>query len=64
MSRSYHVNSKTFRNCSKRELEEQAKDPNSQLTQWAEKMHTKRKVKEARKSQKEAQQAREAQDKA
>ena len=49
MSDSFHVTRRNFKHCSKSELSEQARDPKSDLSQWAEKRATKREVIERRK---------------
>jgi hypothetical protein len=48
MSDSYHVTIKNFRGCSKRDLAEQSNDPESDLSQWAEKRKVKREIKKSR----------------
>lgn len=53
MSDSYHVTIKDFRWCSKRELNEQAKDDESEMSQWAVKRSVKREVKRVRKDEKQ-----------
>lgn len=53
MSDSYHVTIKNFRRCSKLELNKQAKDDKSDLSQWAEKRSVKREVKRVRKDEKQ-----------
>jgi hypothetical protein len=52
MSRSIHITSKNFRGLTKREVDEQYFDPNSELNQWAEKLHIKKSVVKSRKQTK------------
>ena len=49
MSRSIHVTKRNFKGLTKKELDEQAKDPNSELTEWAKKSGIKKQVKKTRK---------------
>ena len=49
MSRSIHVTIKNFKGLTKKELDEQAILPDSDLNQWAEKKHIKKDVEESRK---------------
>lgn len=53
MSNSIHITIKNFRNLTKAELEEQYNDPESELTQWAQKSGIKRDVKKLRKRNKQ-----------
>jgi len=52
MSRSIHITKKNFKGLSKKELNEQAEDPNSELRQWARKSLLKKDVKKNRKNEK------------
>ncbi len=52
MSKSIHITIKNFRGLTKKELNEQVSDPDSELKQWSEKSAIKREVKKNRKSQK------------
>lgn len=52
MSRSIHITKKNFKGLSKRELDEQASDPNSELRQWGKKSSLKEEVKKSRKQKK------------
>lgn len=50
MSRSIHITIKNFRGLTKREMQEQYNDPNSDLSMWAKKIGIKKKVKLKRKN--------------
>ena len=50
MSRSIHVTKKNFQGLSKKEIEAQAIDSDSDLTQWSKKSHLKKELKKKRKS--------------
>jgi hypothetical protein len=52
MSRSIHITIKNFQGLTKKELDEQVIDVNSDLSHWADKRIIKRKTKENRKLQK------------
>ena len=52
MSRSIHITKKKFTGLTKKELDEQAEDPNSELRQWARKSQLKKEVKKNRKNEK------------
>ena len=49
MSRSIHITKKNFRGLTKKEIEEQAIDPSSELQQWSKKSSIKETVKKIRK---------------
>lgn len=53
MSRSIHITIKNFRDLTKKELEEQYNDPDSELATWAKKRGIKKDVKRSRKQKKE-----------
>ncbi len=53
MSNSIHITAKNFRSLSKKEIEEQYNDPDSELAQWAKKKGIKRNVKKWRKRNKQ-----------
>ena len=55
MSKSYHVTRKDLRNKTKAEIEAMAYDPDSLLSEWAEKSHVKNEVKRQRKAIKQKQ---------
>ena len=44
MSKSYHTTIKDFKGKTKKELDEMAKDPDSKLSEWAEKSKVKKEV--------------------
>jgi hypothetical protein len=52
MSRSIHITKKNFRGLAKNEIDEQAQDPNSELTEWAKKSGIKKRVKKLRQAKK------------
>ena len=52
MSRSIHIIKKNFKGLNKKEIEEQAIDANSDLSQWSKKSTIKKTVKKNRKSKK------------
>jgi hypothetical protein len=52
MSKSIHENRKNLRGLTKKQLEEQAADPDSDLHKWAKKRGIKRRVKKSRKQEK------------
>jgi len=52
MSKSIHITKKNFKGLTKAELDEQAQDPNSELTEWARKSAIKKDVKKNRKNEK------------
>ena len=52
MSRSIHITKKNFKGLTKKELDEQAEDPNSELREWARKSELKKEVKKKRKNEK------------
>ena len=52
MSRSINVTNKNFKGLTKKELSEQANDPNSELNQWSKKSLLKADVKKIRKQKK------------
>ena len=49
MSNSIHITKRNFKGLTKRELDEQAVDPNSELRQWGRKSLLKEEVKKTRK---------------
>jgi hypothetical protein len=53
MSRSIHITKKNFKGLTKKELDEQANDPNSELKQWGRKSLLKKDVKKNRKQEKD-----------
>ena len=53
MSKSYHVTIKDFRGKKKEELDRMAEDPDSKLSEWAEKSRVKKEIKKQRKAAKE-----------
>ena len=53
MSRSIHITSKNFKGLTKKEIDDQAADPNSDLKKWGEKSHIKKVVAKKRKANKE-----------
>jgi len=55
MSRSIHVTKKNFKGLSKKQLDEQAIDPTSELRQWGKKSLLKEEVKKTRKEKKKNQ---------
>jgi TfoX/Sxy family transcriptional regulator of competence genes len=52
MSRSIHITGKNFKGLSKKAIDEQADDPNSELRQWGRKSLLKDEVKKERKQKK------------
>ena len=52
MSRSIHITRKNFKGLTKKELDEQAEDPNSELREWVRKSELKKEVKKERKNEK------------
>ncbi|MCU0347731.1 MAG: hypothetical protein MUC59_12395 [Saprospiraceae bacterium] len=48
MSKSIHVTSKNFKGLTKKEIDEQATDPDSELSQWSKKSAIKHAVKQER----------------
>ena len=52
MSKSIHATKKNFKGLTKAELDEQARDPNSELNEWARKNALKKEVKKNRKNEK------------
>ncbi len=52
MSRSIHITNKNFKGLTKKELSEQANDPNSELRHWSKKSLLKADVKKIRKQKK------------
>jgi TfoX/Sxy family transcriptional regulator of competence genes len=52
MSKSIHITKKNFKGLTKAELDEQAQDPNSELTEWARKSAIKKEIKKNRKNEK------------
>ena len=50
MSKSIHITKKNFKGLSKKELDEQGEDPNSELRQWVHKSELKKDVKKKRKN--------------
>ena len=53
MSRSYHVTIKNFKGKTKKELNEMAEDPYSELHEWAEKTRVKNEIKKQRRIKKQ-----------
>ena len=53
MSKSYHTTIKDFKGKTKKELDEMAKDPDSKLSEWAEKSKVKKEVLKERKDKKQ-----------
>jgi TfoX/Sxy family transcriptional regulator of competence genes len=51
MSRSIHITKKNFKGLTKKELDEQAEDPNSELREWVRKSELKKEVKKTRKKE-------------
>jgi hypothetical protein len=51
MSKSIHITRKKFKGLTKVELDEQAQDPNSELSEWAKKSSIKKEVKKKRKNE-------------
>lgn len=49
MSRSIHITKKNFKSLTKKEIEEQATDPNFDLIQWNKKSEIKKQIKKNRK---------------
>ncbi|MFP5470167.1 MAG: hypothetical protein ACLGGV_01090 [Bacteroidia bacterium] len=49
MSKSIHVTKKNFKDLTKKEIDEQAIDPHSDLTLWSKKSKIKKEVKKSRK---------------
>jgi len=58
MSDSIHITSKNFRNLTKKEIDDQYDDPNSELSEWARKKGIKRNVKDTRKQKQQLNQIR------
>jgi len=54
MSKSIHITKKNFKGLTKKELDEQAEDPNSELRQWARKSTIKKEVKKNRRNEKKS----------
>jgi len=52
MSKSIHITKKNFKGLTKAELDEQAKDPNSEFNEWVRKSLIKKEVKKKRKNEK------------
>ncbi len=52
MSKSIHITKKNFKGLTKAELDEQAQDSNSELTEWARKSAIKKEVIKKRKNKK------------
>jgi hypothetical protein len=52
MSKSIHITKKNFKGLTKTEIDEQAQDPNSELSEWARKSSIKKDVKKKRKNEK------------
>ena len=53
MSRSYHITLKAvIKDCTKKDIDEQVEDPDSDLRQWGRKRRVKKAVKKARKNSK------------
>ena len=52
MSKSIHITKKNFKGLTKAELDEQAQDSNSELTEWARKSAIKKEVVNKRKNKK------------
>jgi len=52
MSRSIHITKKNFKGLTKKELDEQAENPNSELREWVRKSELKKEVKKKRKNEK------------
>ena len=52
MSKSIHITKKNFKGLTKDELDEQAKDPNSELREWVRKSELKKDVIKNRKNKK------------
>lgn len=52
MSKSIHITRKNFKGLTKAELDEQARDPNSELNEWARKSALKKEVMRSRKHKK------------
>jgi TfoX/Sxy family transcriptional regulator of competence genes len=52
MSRSIHITKKNFKGLTKKELDEQAEDPNSELREWVRKSELKKEIKKKRKNEK------------
>lgn len=52
MSRSIHITRKNFKGLTKSELDEQAEDPNSELSEWARKSMLKKEITKKRKNNK------------
>jgi hypothetical protein len=50
MSRSIHITRKNFKGLTVKELDEQVKDPHSELKEWGKKMKIKKEVKKGRKA--------------
>jgi hypothetical protein len=55
MSRSIHITKKNFKGLTKKELDEQAEDPNSELREWGRKSALKKEVVKKRKDKNKAQ---------
>lgn len=53
MSKSYHTTIKDFKGKTKKELDEMAKDPDSKLSEWAEKSKVKKEILKERKNKKQ-----------
>ncbi|MDP4268701.1 MAG: hypothetical protein Q8909_01105 [Bacteroidota bacterium] len=53
MSRSIHITIKNFRGLTKKEMDEQMIDPNSDLATWAQKLGIKKSVIKARKQKRQ-----------
>jgi len=53
MSRSIHITKKNFKGLTKKELDEQANDPTSELSQWGRKSILKENVKKTHKKKKD-----------
>ena len=58
MSKSYHTTIKDFKGKTKKELDEMAKDPDSKLSEWAEKCKVKKEVLKERRNKKTAKEKR------
>jgi TfoX/Sxy family transcriptional regulator of competence genes len=54
MSKSIHITKKNFKDLTKKELDEQAEEPNSELRHWARKSELKKEVKKKRKNGKKS----------
>lgn len=52
MSRSIHVTRKNFKELTKSEIDDQANEPDSDLTQWSKKSKIKKEIKAKRKNKK------------